>query len=525
MKTLLQGITLTAFTFLLIASLPAEPAESPELAGITPITDDMAPWRDYGVDATNFDSVWAIALNNGNIVVFKRAHDFKTPGMVGGSEFLIFGADGKKLTPAPIRGSYDSNGQPTPLVDYASTGLSWGAFTLGARPDRAKGTGFIVHNQIEGAGTFKLEFGDVMGDKPFTVVQLFDNNGQPVGSHVNAFGKLLAEVGGYRDIGAVILDNGSLVSIGEDRQRTDDLLNSIGADASEVAIGIILGDKGIVKSGPFAVHTGEDGQYLGNSSSLIYENMVAFAGGFVIDHGLGIRWYNNDGTPRTPSQPDHAELAGVEAAPDTGLLFGADTGGRGDGMAIASNGKDLVVKSTTLSGDAGQIGVLIYYKTDGTVRNWVRFDDVDISKEPSKVNRTHCDMDENGNVFVVWQDGRFSGDTQTNQIFGRFFNSKGEAAGPSFPVFKNWKKEPVLVNYGTKIGEVPAADHQQPRCAINSKIAVVIDGTTIMPDMPDIVKQVSAAFYDALNDVFDEAVMRIFKNPFAPVSVEDWDLF
>ena len=517
-------IIVISLTLLLVPFSLAQPADSPETAGIIPVTGDLTPWRDYGVDMTNFDNVWVLALNNGNIVVFKRAHDYKTPGMVGGTEFLIYGPDGKKITPEPIRGSFDSTGQPTPLVNYAATGLSWGAFTLGARADRAKGTGFIVHNQIEGAKTFKMEFGDVMGDVPFTVVQLFDNDGKPVGSHSNAFGKLLA-AGGWRDIGAEILTNGNLVSIGEDRQQTDTLLDSIGANASEVAIGVILGKDGSTKAGPFAPHTDQEGNYIGGSSGLVFENIVAFEGGFVIDHGAGIRWYNNDGTPKTPDQPDHAELTGIEAAP--GIAFGSDTGGRGDGMAIASNGKDLVVKSTTLSADGNQIGVLIYYNTDGTVKNWVRFDDVNIDTESPKVNRTHCDMDADGNVFVVWQDGRFVGDATSgaNQIFGRFFNSKGVPAGPSFPVYQNWKKEPTMVDYGTKIGEVPVGDRQQPRCAINGKVAAVIDGTTIITPVPDTVKQVSDAFYDALGDVFDEAVVRIFKNPFAATPVEIWEIY
>ncbi|MEW6234878.1 MAG: hypothetical protein AB1656_05785 [Candidatus Omnitrophota bacterium] len=527
MKTKLVVIVFLSSLFLIPQVSFSVPADSPQAAGIVPVTGDLTPWRDYGVDMTNFDNVWAIALNNGNIVVFKRAHDYKTPGVVGGTEFLIFGPDGKKLTPEPIRGSFDSNGQPTPLVNYAATGLTWGAFTLGARPDRAKGTGFIVHNQIEAAASLKMEFGDVMGDEPFSVVQLFDNDGKPVGSHINAFGDLLAESGPYRDIGAVILSNGDIVSLGENRQSFDSFLATIGAQASEVAMAIILGNDGNVKYGPFAMHTGEDGQYLGGSTSIVYENIVAFDGGFVVDYGQGIRWYNNDGSPRTPAQSDHAELAGVEVVPDLGIVFGADTGGRGDGMAIASNGKDLVVKSTTLSSGTDQVGVLIYYKTDGTVRNWVRFDDVDTSVDIARVDRTFCDMDENGNVFVVWQDERFGGEENDGykQIFGRFFNSQGEPAGPSFPVFENWKKDPVETNYGSKIGDVPAGDHQQPRCAINGKIAVAIDGTTIMPDLPDTVKLVSDAFYDALGDVFDEAIMRIFQNPFAGAPVEDWELY
>ena len=527
----MMRIPIGCSVFLVFVLLPAlalpQPADSPEAAGITPVTDDLAPWRDYGVDMTNFDNVWAIALNNGSIVIFKRAHDFQQPGVVGGSEFLILGPDGQKKTPLPIRGSFDSNGQPTPLVNYAATGLAWGAFTLGARPDRANGTGFVVHNQIEAAASLGLEFGEVMGNEAFTVLQVFDNEGNPVGTHINAFGELLAEQGSYRDIGAAILSNGDLVALGENRQQFDSFLDTIEAMASEVAMAIILDRNGNVKFGPFAMHTGEDGFYLGGSTSIVYENIVAFDGGFVVDYSAGIRWYNNDGTPRTPAQPDHAELAGVEVVPDWGIAFGADSGGRGDGMALASNGKDLVVKSTTLSGGGGQIGVLIYYNTDGTVRHWVRFDDVDLGQDTPMVERTHCDMDENGNVFVVWQDERFGGDIDDGhrQIFGRFFNSQGEPAGPSFPVFQNWKPEPVTVNYGTKIGDVPAGNYHQPRCAINGHVAVVIDGSTILPDLPDTVKQVSAAFYDALGEVFDEPVVRIFKNPFAGTPVDHWDVY
>jgi hypothetical protein len=196
-------------------------------------------------------------------------------------------------------------------------------------------------------------------------------------------------------------------------------------------------------------------------------------------------------------------------------------------MALASNGKDLVVKSTNVSSGQDSIGVLIYYNTDGTVRNWVRFDDIDLANDLPRVDRTHCDMDENGNVFVVWQDQRFGGDVDGHeQIFGRFFNSKGEPAGPSFPVFQNWRKEQDTVDYGGSIGQVPAGDYQQPRCAINSQVAAVIDATTVVPGIPDVVKQLSEAFLDALGQPLDEAVVRIFKNPFAPpVAVEEWELF
>lgn len=516
---------LTSFVLLFLFSLPAaaQPADSPEAAGITPVTGDLSPWRAYGVDAGNFDTVWIIALNNGNIVAFKRGSEFETPGVIGGSEFLMFGPDGTQLTPAPVPGSFEADGNPTPWADYASMGAAWGAFTLGARPDRANGTGFVVHNQGEVAALFGMSHADEVGDEAFTLVQLFDNDGKPIGANMNAFGTLTGAEGSYRDIGASILSNGDIVALGEDRQSTDDLLDEVGAYASEVAIAVILGRDGTTKVGPFVVHTDEEGFYLGGGSSLVYQNMVAFEGGFVIDYGAGIRWYNNDGTSRTPVQADHAELEGEEVVPGYDFLFGANSGGRGDGMALASNGKDLVVKSTTVSIGQDSVGVLIYYNTDGTVHDWVRFDDTDLDNDYAMVDRTHCDMDENGNVFVVWQDNRFGGAEvgEHAQIFGRFFNSEGEPAGPSFPVYENWREEQEWVDYGPDVGEVPAGDIEQPRCAINSQVAAVIDAATIMPEIPDIVKQLSAAFGMVLN----EAVIRIFKSPFAPESVEDWSLF
>ncbi len=511
---------------LFLINVQAQPAESPEAAGVVPVTGDLAPWRAFGLDAMNFDQVWIIALNNGTIATFKRAQDPAAPGTIGGSEFLLFGPDGELLTPQPVRGSFEDDGNPTPLVDYTSEGVAWGAFTHGAHADRANGSGFVVHNQGENAQTFDLDFADEVGDEAFSLVQRFDNEGNPTGSGINAFGALTGEEGDYRDVGAAILSNGDIAVIGEDRQMTDDVLDAAGALVNEAAIAVILGPDGQTKVGPFAVHTDENGFYVGtSSSSVVYQNVAVFEGGFVIDYGAGIRWYNNDGTPRTPVQSDHGELAGVEVVPEiAGFTFGADSGGRGDGMAWASNGNDLLVKSTTVQSGPDSIGVLIYYNTDGTVRNFVRFDDTDLTTDVAMVDRTFCDMDENGNVFAVWQDGRFGGefDEGHNQIFGRFFDASGEPAGPSFPVFENWRSEPEMVEYGGSIGSIPAGDVEQPRCAINNQAAVVIDATNILPDMPDTIKQLSSAF----NLVLTEAVLRIFENPFEDESpVEHWSLF
>ncbi len=501
----------------------AQPAASPEEAGITPVTDDMSPWRAYGLGVMNYDQVWIIALNNGNIAAFKRGHDTQAPGTIGGTEFLLFAPDGSLVTPQPVPGTYNADGTPYPLVDYTQ-GLTWGAFTLGASPDRANGTGFVVHNEGQLAASAGTEHGDEVGDEAFTMVQLFDNDGNPIGTNINAFGTLTAEPGEYRDIGASILSNGDIVSIGENRQSFDELLDSVEANVGEVVIAVILSPDGSTKVPPFVVHTGEDGLYLGGSTSAVYQNLVAFDGGFMIDYNAGMRWYNNDGTPRSPVQPDHAELDGELLSDDLAFFLSTNSGGRGDGMALASDGKNTVVKSTTISDGVDTVGVLIYYNADdGTVKNTVRFDDVDLAVEMAAVDRTHCDMDVNGNVFVVWQDGRFGGSEEGggyNQIFGRFFDKDGVPFGPSFPVYQNWKEEPVAMDYGGSIGEVPMGDNQQPRCAINDQVAAVVCATNIVPDFPDTLKEMSSAF----GLIIDEAVVRIFKNPLA-VDVADWAIY
>lgn len=497
----------------------SQPAKSPEEAGVVPVSGDLSPWRAYGVDVGNFDQVWVTALNNGNIAIFKRGSDFQTPGVIGGSEFLLFDAEGSQLTPSPVRGSFESNGQPTPNVNFAGTGASWGAFTHGAHADRTNGTGFVVHNLGEAAEIFGLNHANEVGNEAHSLVQLFDNDGNPIGTNINAFGALTGDPGSYRDIGAIILSNGDIVALGENRQVTDDFLDSIASSANEVAMAIILGRDGSVKHGPFAPHTGEDGLALGGSTA-VYQNMTAFNGGFVIDYGDGIRWYNNDGTPRTPAQADHADIEAQEIIPGGIYLMPANSGGRGDGMALAGDGKDTVVKSVSISEGGESVGVLIYYNTDGTVRKFVRFDDVNVDEEIPAVDRTFCDMDENGNVFVVWQDNRFGGGEHA-QVFGRFFDADGEPFGPSFPVFENWRSEPEFVDYGG-LGQVPAGDIEQPRCALNSKTAAVISASNILPDQPATV----AALSNAFGLILTEATVRMFKNPFADVSeVPEWSIY
>ncbi|MDX9755654.1 MAG: hypothetical protein RBU29_16940 [bacterium] len=519
------GLALCLVSAVLVPGLGwAQPAASPEEAGIVAITGDVAPWRSFGYDVVNFDNVWILGLNNGSFVAFKRGMTMDKAGELGGTEFLLFGPDGALITSQPIRGSFNKDGKPTPYVDYAGTGLSWGGFTLGAAADRARGTGFVVHNLGENAETFGLDYADEVGDDAYSMVQLFDNAGNPQGHHYNAFGALTGEPGDYRDIGAILLSNGDLVALGENRQQFDPLLESVGASATEVVMAVILGPDGTVRKAPFVVHTGEDGQYLGGSTGAVFQNMTAFEGGFVIDYSAGIRWYGNDGTPLTPVQPDHAELAGLEMFPDFfGYTLSANTGGRGDNMALASNGKDLVVKSAKIEAGQEAAGILIYYNTDGTVKHWVRFDDVDLDAEPPQVDRTFCDMDTRGNVFVVWEDKRFGGlqDDGYSQIFGRFFNAAGEPYGPSFPVFQNWQAEPSTVDYGGGIGAVPRGDQTQPRCAINDQGAAVISASTLMPDLPDAVKQLSNAFGLVLTDV----VVRFFENPYAESALHNWPIY
>lgn len=503
----------------------SQPAGSPEEAGVTPVTGDLVPWRPLGANAGNFDNVWIIALGNGDFAAFKRASDVEQPGVIGGSEFFLIGPDGEAKNPrSPIRGSYNSDGEPTPLADFGATGAAWGAFTLGAHANQW-GEGFVVHNQGEGAELFGLEHADQVGNEAFTMIQLFDNAGNPLGSSINAFGALTGEPGSYRDIGALYLSNGDIVALGENRQQTDDVLDAALANAGEVAMAVILGPDGSAKHGPFIPHVDEEGLYLGGSSSVVYQNMAAFEGGFVIDYGAGIRWYNNDGTPRTPAQPDHAELEGEEI--DADIVFfpiGSNSGGRGDGMALAGNGSGLVVKSVPLSASGESIGLLIYYNTDGSVSHWTRFDDTDLNEEPGRVDRTFCDMDSSGNVFVVWEDQRFGGDMDEGhtQVFGRFFDRDGEPHGPSFPVFENWRSEAAFLDYGGGIGSTPMGDHQQPRCALGDGAAAVISASNIVPGVPDVVKQLSNAF----GLIMTEATVRVFENPYAEESsIGDWSVY
>ncbi|MDP8245687.1 MAG: hypothetical protein P9L94_16505 [Candidatus Hinthialibacter antarcticus] len=249
--------------------------------------------------------------------------------------------------------------------------------------------------------------------------------------------------------------------------------------------------------------------------------MTAFGGGFVIDYGNYIRWYNNDGSPITPAQPDHADIAGQEI--DPGFVIPESTGGRGDNISLASNGKDVVVKSAMISSGPDSIGILIYYNLDGSVSHYVRFDDVVIEDEVAMIDRTFCDMDENGNVFVIWEDKRFGGDSIDghSQVFGRFFNKDGDPFGPSFPIYENWRSDPEFIDYGGAIGEVAVGDQQQPRCALNNQVAAVVSASTIMPGLSDTIKQISSAF----GLVLDEPVVRIFKNPYAEDEVGAWSVY
>ena len=503
----------------------AQPAASPEEAGITPVTGDLTPWRAYGADDLNHDNVWALALPNGNVVAMKLHHAPETPGLIGGTEFLIFSPSGEQLTPAPVPGLYEADGSPTPPLN-AGAGQRWGDFTMGGRVDKVNGTGFVLNHWMTFAQSAGFTYGDALGDDAGSIVQLFDIDGTPVGTGINPFGTLSGEEGDWRDISAAVLSNGNVVSVAENRQFSDSLLDTVSASAGEVAVAAIVDPQGNVVVPPFVVHTDDEGIYLGGSSSMVFGNVVAFDGGFVVDHGLGMRWYNNDGTPRTPSQPDHAELADVEIEiGETGLaVLGPTSGGRGDGRGLASNGTDVVRALPVPESQGAQIGLLIYYNTDGTVRTHARFDDVDFTVEDAAVDRTWCDVDSNGNVFVCWIDGRF-GDDSFRQVFGRFFDRDGNPHGPSFPVFESWSSDGRTVDYGGAIGVLGAGNSGQPRCGLNDRVAIVIEGSTL-PEIPDLHKQVSNQFTALLGAevILDEALVRIFQNPF-DTDVDSWQLY
>ena len=515
-----------ALSCVLASVAGAQPAASPEEAGVTPVTGDLVPWRAYGVDDLNHDNIWALALPNGNVVALKLHHDMETPGLIGGTEFLIFSPTGEQLTPLPVAGLYEADGTATPPLN-AGAGQSWGSFTLGGRVDKLNGTGFVLNHWMEFAQSNNFTFGAALGDDAGSLVQLINMDGTPNGTGLNPFGSLSSEPGDWRDISAAILSNGNVVSVAEDRQVSDSLLDAVGASASEVAIAAIVDPQGNVVAPPFVVHTDENGAYLGGSSSMIFGNVVAFEDGFVIDYGEGIRWYNNDGTPRTPVQPDHAELEGVEMELD-GVAFAgltANSGGRGDGRGLASNGKDIVVRSVQVREDQGaNIGVLIYYNTDGTVRTYVRFDDVNFVDDEPNVDRTWCDVDANGNVFVCWQDARYGSDSYM-QVFARFFDRDGVPFGPSFPVFESWSPDGRTVDYGGLIGVLGAGSSHQPRCGLNNQVAIVVDASTL-PEISDIHKQVSNQFTALLGDaiILDEVMVRIFENPYY-TDVGNWQIY
>lgn len=505
----------------------AQPAASPEAAGITPVGGDLTPWRAFGPVANmNYDNNWALALPNGNLIPMKRGQDPAAPGTIGGTEFVLLSPAGELLSPGPVHGAFGPDGSPLPYVDFNNG--AWGGFTVGAGVDKVNGAGFVINNEAAYMQANGLPLGDVLGDETGSILQFFNADGSPNGSVIAPFGGLSNEnEGSWRDIHSAYLSNGNAVSVAENRQFTDSLLDSVGAAVGEVAIASIVSPQGDVVVNPFVVHVDENNQYIGTgSSSLVFGNVVAFDGGFVIDHGQGIRWYNNDGTPTTPSQPDHQDLFDAEAylefTADWFFYFPTNTAGRGDSRGMAANA-DTVVRSVHIDDSGVQIGALMYYNTDGTVRNYVRFDDTDIELADPKVDRSSCDIDSNGNVFVVWEDESELYDSDFTQIFGRFFDSEGVPAGPSFPVYENWDPTgAATVDYGGSTGVVARGAYEQPRAALNSKVSMVISASNIMPDFPDAtIQQLAEAFYGVA--FLTEPVVRIFENPFY-VDVESWEL-
>ncbi len=502
------------------------PADSPEAAGITPVTGDITPWRAFGPLANmNYDNQWALALPDGNLIAIKRGADPGTPGVIGGTEFMLLSPTGEALTP-PTHGAYQPDGSPLPYVDFNNG--TWGAFTVGAGVDKVNGAGFVVNNQAAYMQANGLPLGDVLGDEAGSILQFFHADGSPNGSIIAPFGGLSNEnEGSWRDIHSAYLSNGNGISVAENRQFTDSLLDSVGAAAGEVAVAAIVNPQGETVVAPFVVHVDENNQYIGTGgSSLVFGNVVAFDGGFVIDHGAGIRWYNNDGTPTTPSQNDHQDLYDAEAFleldQDWQIYFPTNTGGRGDSRGMAANA-DTVVRSVHLDDSGVQIGALIYYNTDGTTRNHVRFDDTVLEDADPKVDRCSCDIDSNGNVFVVWEDEQILFDSDFPQIFGRFFDSEGNPAGPSFPVYENWDPTGLAtVDYGNSTGVVPRGAYEQPRASLNNQVGMVINATNIMPDFPDAtIQQLAEAFAGVA--FLTEPVVRIFENPFY-VDVDSWEL-
>lgn len=422
MKTELKLLTLLVGTCSVLAQ---DAPGAPEANGATPKSATIYVNTGAEVHNGNTESLGVAIAGNGNVIVGWEDDGAEENFDYLGAVWTMYNSNGQPITASRritsniLPGETNSRFLSYFRADHSPTpgGTSWGPKIKANLFGDGVGMGatsYYLGFEIPELASIQADEGGP--DTDFPTVQLLHNSGDP-SRVVSGVSDAYAQRPGAIRIGDWdYLSNGNVLIVGESRQGADLVDVYGGAGAANHAVFRILDPAGnVVKAETLASETA--------IKSEIWHGSAVTEGGFAIRFSLDgrgtIRIFRNDGTPAG----GNIDLEAAAGNP------GAASGGRGEGIGFAGNGKDAYVLAYEgVDENAAPAVIVTVLNADGT-RRYTKVATSDFAV--TNPERVHAAIDEHGRVAVVFDDMTAAG---SRIVMGRLLAANGTPMGGTFYV-------------------------------------------------------------------------------------------
>ncbi|HOE11861.1 MAG TPA: hypothetical protein PLQ35_10955 [bacterium] len=467
----------------------AQVMETPEEAGITPITGDIPLLRGYG-GSHHFAAAWLAMLGDGTpLVVMPNPTLEEQLQHVA----ILNVLDRKGNVVAERAGFQDDNGVPIMAylggdprgVAIDARGNQY-AVVMTAQPYPPVYTGGGVISAFAGVGTGG-------GDSGVPIIQVFNADGTKSSNIVNIMGKgtLFSDSGQVQGRACVFLSNGNVaLNFWDKKTPTGGVTGDRwpGYEGTGQVVGVsVISPNGSIVVPPTPISTPVAG-----ANAQTMRGVAAGEGWFCCrfqdaDGVVKYSIFNNAGSRVRDIIP--ADV--IDAAMEGGLGT-AIAGGRGDSELIYGQGEFLYA----IGKANGATFVMKFNALAGTL---VKI--TEASPAGNQGERMDICADANGNVFAMWGDVSGGGLV----ALGRLFDANLDPVTPEFSVFEH---QVLSGNTDT---------WKDVSCRMDTGIIVASCHTTGLPDNEAT---------PGLGNLPLEHCVRILANPLGPSAVQgNWELY